>query len=51
MTPESLRRLKRLLRNVFARGELEREMQAEMRDHIERATQRLIRRRSERVPD
>ena len=44
MTPEPLRRLKRLLRNVFARGTLEHDMDAEMRDHLERATQRLIER-------
>jgi hypothetical protein len=44
MTPSPFRRLESLLRNVFARGTLEREMQAEMRDHIDRATQRLIQR-------
>ena len=42
MISKPLRRLNSLLRSVFDRGTLEREMQAEMRDHIERATQRLI---------
>jgi predicted permease len=39
---EPLRRVKPLLRAIFGRRTLEQEMQAEMRDHMERATQRLI---------
>lgn len=39
---DSLSRFKPLLRSLFGRGTLENEMQAEMRDHMERATQRLI---------
>jgi hypothetical protein len=41
---EPLHRLKPLLRNPFGRRALEPEMQAGMRDHIGRATRRLIQR-------
>src|SRR5688500_11531906 len=39
-----LNRLRPFLRSLFGRPALENEMQAEMRDHLERATQRLIQR-------
>ena len=39
---EPLRRVKPLLRAILGRPALEDEMQAEMRDHLERATQRLV---------
>lgn len=44
MIPDPLRRLASALRNVFARPALERDMQAEMRDHIDRAAERLMQR-------
>ncbi len=44
MIPEPLRRFQRLFLSIFGRRTLELEMQAEMRDHLERATQRLIER-------
>src|SRR5688572_28443453 len=40
--PQPLSRLMPLLRSLFGRRTLENEKQAEMRDHIESATQRLI---------
>src|SRR5687767_13656469 len=42
MPIDPLARARPLLRALFGRPTLESEMQAEMRDHIERATQRLI---------